>query len=58
MTQTNALPEGPYKAYDVLTNEFLGGFDAMYKAYDYYTGRQITVIYRPSKRRKKARSFP
>jgi hypothetical protein len=56
MTQT--LPEGPYKAYDLLTDEYLGGFDAAYKAYDYYPGRQITTIYRPSKKRKKARTFP
>lgn len=56
MTQT--LPEGPYKAYDLLTNEFLGGFDAPYKAYDFYPGRQITTIYRPGRKRKPRRAFP
>lgn len=46
------LPIGPYKAYDVLTNEYLGGYDAMYLAHDAHKGTPITVIYRPSKRKK------
>jgi hypothetical protein len=46
------LPEGPYKAYDLITDEYLGGFDAPYKAHDYYKGRAITTVYRPSRRKK------
>ena len=52
------LPEGPYKAYDLLTDEYLGGYSNPDLAYVKNMGRQITVIYRPSKKRKARRSFP
>lgn len=55
---TETLPTGPYKAYDVMTAEYLGGYDAPYLAHDAHAGRAIEVIYRPSKRKAKRRTFP
>lgn len=52
------LPTGPYKAYDVMTNEYLGGYDAPYLAHDAHKDKGIEVIYRPSKKKKQKRTFP
>jgi hypothetical protein len=43
--------EGPYRAYDVLTNEQVGRYESLDLAYGLNIGRAITVIYRPSKRK-------
>lgn len=54
----NTKPTGPYKAYDVMTNELLGGYDAPYLAHEAHQGRGIEVIYRPSKKKKAKKEFP
>ena len=48
----------PYKAYDLMTNELLGNYAAPYLAYEANRGKAIEVIYRPSKRKAKATTFP
>jgi len=58
MTDNAALPTGPYKAYDLLTNEYLGGYDLPHLANDAHPDRPITTVYRPSKKKAKARTFP
>lgn len=42
-----------YRAYNVLTNEELGRYASPHEAYEVHKSEPITVIYRPSKRRKK-----
>jgi len=46
------LPTGPYKAYDVMTNEYLGGYDNAAIAELRNADRAITVIYRPGRKKK------
>ena len=55
---TTEKPQGPFKAYDLMTNEFLGGYDNPDMAYVKNPDTPITVIYRPSKKKAKARTFP
>lgn len=43
---------GPYRAYDVMTNELLGYYDAPYLAHEAHPDKGIEVIYRPSRRKK------
>lgn len=45
------LPKGPYKAYDVMTNEFLGGYDNPEIAEIRNPSKAITVIYRPGRKK-------
>lgn len=52
MSETQNLPTGPYKAYDVMTNEYLGGYSEPYLAHDAHSGRGIEVIYRPGRKTK------
>lgn len=47
------MNEGPYKAYDVMTGELLGGYAQAYLAHDAHPGRAITVIYRPGRKKRK-----
>lgn len=58
MPDEKKLPEGPYKAYDLMTDEYLGGYDLPHLAQDANPGRPVTTVYRPSKRRKATRKFP
>lgn len=51
MTDTE-LPEGPYKAYDVMTSEYLGGYAQPYLAHLAHKDRGIEVIYRPGRKKK------
>lgn len=43
----------PYRAYDLFTNEELGRYESEYAAHINNKDKAITVIYRPSKRKKK-----
>lgn len=47
------LPEGPYRAYDLMTDEYLGGYDNPAIAELRHPDKAITVIYRPRKRKRK-----
>lgn len=46
------LSEGPYKVYDVMTNEFLGGYLTDTAARVSNKGKPITIIYRPGRKKK------
>lgn len=45
------MRDGPYKAYDLMTSEYLGGYSAAYLAYEAHPDRAVEVIYRPRKKR-------
>jgi hypothetical protein len=47
------LPDGPYRAYDLMTDEYLGGYKNPDEAYLDHKGKAITVVYRPRMRRRK-----
>lgn len=54
MTNTEKkLSEGPYKVYDLMTNEFLGGYVNDVSAMIAHKGQPITVIYRPGRKKVK-----
>ena len=57
MTDTEKS-QGPFKAYDLMTNELLGGYENEAMAYVKNPDKPITVIYRPSKKKAKQRTFP
>jgi hypothetical protein len=44
--------EGPYKAYYLMTNELIGGYENEALAYVLNKDKAITVIYRPGRKKK------
>lgn len=51
-------PQGPYKAYDLMTDALIGGYVSENAAYLANPGAPITVIYRPTKKRAAKKEFP
>lgn len=47
------LPDGPYRVYNVLTDEYLGGYDSEVAALLAHKGEPITIIYRPRMRKRR-----
>lgn len=47
------MPTAAYRVYNLMTNEELGRYDSEYAAAVAHKGEPVTIIYRPSKRKRK-----